>query len=161
MTLEAELAVFVAAEARLLDDQEFEAWVALYTPDCRYWVPVDVSQDDPAAGLSHVNDDRQIMAARTHRLMHPRAFGGEPSPRTCHVVSGVRIDTADGDVLTVSSSQIMLEYRSRGRFEDDLRLFGGRVRHTLRRTPEGWRIAEKRIDLVNAGAAFNAMLAPL
>lgn len=157
----AEAAALVGSEARLLDDQDFTGWIALFTEDCRYRVPVDPSQDDPAAGLSHFHDDRQIMEARTHRLMNPRAFGGEPTPRTCHVVSGVRIDRDEGDTLHVSSSQIMLEYRARGRFEADTRAFGGRVRHVLRRTADGWRIAEKRVDLINAGGAFNAMLAPL
>ena len=47
----------------------------------------------------------------------------------------------------------MLEYRNRDRFEDDQRIFGGRVRHRLRRLPEGWRIVEKRIDLINAEGA--------
>ena len=55
----------------------------------------------------------------------------------------------------------MLEYRNRDGFEGDQRSFGGRVTHRLRRTPDGLRIAEKRIDLINAEGPFAAMAAPL
>lgn len=156
-----EIADFIAQEARLLDDRDYTAWIALFTEDCRYWVPVSPAQVSPREGVSHFHDDRQLMMARTHRLANPRAFGAEPAPRTCHIVSGVRIDADDGAEVTVSSSQLMLEYRNRDGFEMDQRSFGGRVTHRLRRTPDGLRIAEKRIDLINAEAPMAAMAAPL
>ena len=161
--LTAEVAAFVADEARLLDDRDFAAWLALYAEDARYWVPVSPEQRTTTDGPMHFHDDKQLMMARTHRLMTPRAFGAEPSPRTCHVVSGTRIDhLADTGEITASSSQIMLEWRARGHFEGDTRVFGGRVTHRLRRSADGrLLIAEKRIDLVNAEGSFNAMLAPL
>ena len=40
-------------------------------------------------------------------------------------------------------------------------MFGGRVTHRIRQVEGAWRIAHKRIDLINAEGAFNAMLAPL
>jgi 3-phenylpropionate/cinnamic acid dioxygenase small subunit len=148
-------------EAGLLDDCRYDEWVALFTEDALYWVPVSPEMQTPRDGPSHFRDDKQIMKVRTHRLANPRAFAAEPSPRTVHVVSGVRIESEGADEIVVTSSQIMLEYRNRNRFEEDQRLFGGRVRHRLRRTPEGLRIAEKRIDLINAEGPFNAMAAPL
>ncbi len=161
--LVAEVATFVADEARLLDDRDYTAWLALYAEDARYWVPVSTEQRTTTEGPMHFHDNKQLMMARTHRLMTPRAFGAEPSPRTCHVVSGTRIDAlADDGEITASSSQIMLEWRARGHFEEDVRVFGGRVTHRLRRAATGGLIiAEKRIDLVNAEGSFNAMLAPL
>ena len=163
LNLAAEVAAFVAAEARLLDDRDFAAWLALYAEDARYWVPVSPEQRTPTDGPIHFHDDKQLMMARTHHLTTPRAFGAEPSPRTCHIVSGTRIDAvADDGEIVASSSQIMLEWRARGHFEADTRVFGGRVTHRLCRAPTGHLlIAEKRIDLVNAEGSFNAMLAPL
>jgi benzoate/toluate 1,2-dioxygenase beta subunit len=151
---------FVEEEVRLLDDRHFDAWLALYTPDCRYWVPVSREQTSPREGPSHFHDDLQLMMARTHRLENPRAFGAEPAPQTAHVVSGVRIEADDGTELTVSSSQIVIEYRQRGHYENDQRMFGGRVTHVLRRDGKGFRIASKRVDLINAGGSFNALAAP-
>ena len=148
-------------EASLLDDCEYDAWVAMFTQDCLYWVPVAREMDSPRDGPSHFRDDRQVMKVRTHRLLNPRAFGAEPSPRTVHVISGIRIREETADEIIVSSSQIMLEYRNRGQYEDDIRTFGGRVTHRLIRADGGLKIAEKRIDLINADSAFNAMVAPL
>ncbi len=155
-----EIETFIHAEAGLLDDRRYDDWIELFTPDCRYWVPVSPDMKSPRDGPAHFHDDRQVMMVRTHRLLNPRAFGAEPSPRTVHIVSGIRVEAeCDGEVHVVSS-QIMLEYRNRDRFEEDQRVFGSRVRHRLRRTPNGLKIAEKRVDLINADGAFNAMAAP-
>jgi benzoate/toluate 1,2-dioxygenase beta subunit len=155
-----EIRLFVEREARLLDQMRYEEWVALFLPDARYWVPVSLDQPSPEAGPSHFHDDIQVLMVRTHRLANPRAFGAEPSPRTVHVVSSVTWEE-DGEDILATSSQIMLEYRNRGNFDEDLRLFGGQVTHRLKREGGELRIARKRIDLVNADGAFNAMLAPL
>lgn len=157
----AAVADLIMQEARLLDDRDYPAWLALFTDDCRYWVPVSPRQVSPADGVAHFHDDKQLLMARTHRLLNPRAFGAEPPPRTCHIVSGVRIDHADDTGIVATSAQIMLEYRARDGFEADQRSFGGRVTHRLRRTDAGLRIAEKRIDLINAEGSFAAMAAPL
>lgn len=157
----AEASALIAEEARLLDDRDYPAWLALFTDDCRYWVPVSPAQRSPADGVAHFHDDKQLLMARTHRLLNPRSFGAEPAPRTCHVVSGVRVEQADDGGVVVTSAQIMLEYRNRDGFDADQRSFGGRVTHRLRRTAEGLRIAEKRIDLINAEGPFAAMAALL
>ncbi len=156
-----EIEDLIHIEAALLDDRRYHDWLDLFTQDCLYWVPVAAEMVSPRDGPSHFHDDRQVMMVRTHRLANPRAFGAEPAPRTVHIVSGVRIERDNADGIVVASSQIMLEYRNRDRFEDDQRVFGGRVRHRLIRTENGLRIAEKRIDLINAEGAFNAMAAPI
>lgn len=158
--MSAELIALVHHEARLLDAARYEEWVALFAPDALYWVPAHPAMRSPREGPSHFHDDIQILMARTHRLANPRAFGAEPAPRTVHVVSGVEA-AADGDTGHAASAQIMLEWRDRGNYEADQRLFGGRVEHRFRREGGQWRITLKRIDLINATGAFNAMLAPL
>ncbi len=157
----AEISDLIHREAALLDDCLYDEWISLFTEDCLYWVPVSPDMKSPRDGPSHFRDDRQVMMVRTHRLANPRAFGAEPSPRTVHIISSIRIEAETAQEVHVSSSQIMLEYRNRGRFEEDQRAFGGRVRHRLRRTADGLKIAEKRVDLINAEGAFNAMAAPL
>jgi 3-phenylpropionate/cinnamic acid dioxygenase small subunit len=155
-----EIIDLIHQEVRFLDDQRFEEWLALYTDDCRYWVPVSPAQQSPREGVSHFHDDKQIMMARTHRLANPRAFGAEPAPRTCHIVSAIRVETKTEDAATVTANMMMAEYRNRGHFEADQRLFAGKVTYSLVRTGEGLRIKAKRVDLINAEGAFNAMAAP-
>jgi 3-phenylpropionate/cinnamic acid dioxygenase small subunit len=157
----ADVVNLINREAALLDDCRYDEWLALFSDDCLYWAPVSPEMQTPRAGPSHFRDDKQVMMVRTHRLLNPRAFGAEPSPRTVHIVSGIYIESEEQDEIHVSSSQIMLEYRNRGRFEEDQRVFGGRVRHRLRRTDQGLKIVEKRVDLINAEGAFNAVAAPL
>jgi 3-phenylpropionate/cinnamic acid dioxygenase small subunit len=147
-------------EAELLDRGAYAAWGALYDTPCLYWVPVDPALTAPDQGVSHVCDDRQMLDARIHRLLEPRYNQPEPTPRTVHVLSGVRVEQ-HGDTLIAHSATLVSEYRARGYGEDDRRLFAGRTTHTLRRTPEGLRIAAKRIDLVDSTASFNAILVPL
>lgn len=151
----------VQLEAELLDDRRYDQWLELYTQDCLYWVPVSPEMASPREGPSHYRDDRQVMMVRTHRLANPRTFGAEPAPRTLHIVSGIRTASETDDEVIVTSSQIMLEYRNRGGFEEDQRTFGGRVRHIFRRMDDEWKIAEKRVDLINAEASLNAMAAPI
>jgi 3-phenylpropionate/cinnamic acid dioxygenase small subunit len=156
-----EVTDLIHREAGLLDDCRYEEWISLFTDDCLYWVPVSPDMQTPRDGPSHFRDDRQVMMVRTHRLANPRAFGAEPSPRTVHIISGIYIESETPQEILVRSSQIMLEYRNRGRFEEDQRAFGGRVLHRFRHTSQGLKIAEKRIDLINAEGAFNAVAAPL
>lgn len=156
-----DVVALIEREAALLDDRRYPEWLTLFTDDCLYWAPVSPDMASPREGPSHFRDDRQIMMVRTHRLANPRAFGAEPSPRTLHVISSILIENESDTEILASSSQIMVEYRNRRRFEEDQRVFGSRVRHRLRRTGDGLKIAEKRIDLINAEAAFNAMAAPL
>jgi 3-phenylpropionate/cinnamic acid dioxygenase small subunit len=152
-------AALVHHEARLLDERRYDEWVAMFAPDARYWMPVSPDMTSPTEGPSHFHDDIQVMRARVHRLANPRAFGAEPPPRTAHMVSGITVDTLD-DAIVVGSSQLMLEYRDRGNYEADQRLFGGRVTHRLRADGDRLLIARKRIDLINAEGSFNAVLAP-
>jgi 3-phenylpropionate/cinnamic acid dioxygenase small subunit len=147
-------------EARLLDEQRYDEWIALYTADCRYWVPVSASQKSPREGPSHFHDDIQVMKTRVHRLANPRVFGAEPAPRTVHIISGIEVEESGG-MITASSGQIMLEYRNRDGFHEDQRMFGGRVTHHFQAHNDRFLIALKRIDLINAEGSFNAMAAPL
>ncbi len=50
----------------------------------------------------------------------------------------------------------MVEYR-----DDKQRIFAGRQRHRLRRDGAGFRIVQKRVDLINCDSAFEAMAVPI
>ncbi|MEQ8433763.1 MAG: aromatic-ring-hydroxylating dioxygenase subunit beta [Oceanicaulis sp.] len=161
--LEKQVTRFLTLEARLLDDRRFSDWVSLYAEDAVYWAPVDPSMQTPADGPSHFHDDIQIMKARVHRLENPRVFAPEPNPRTARLVGNPIIEALDetsGEIVAASTLMV-IEYRERDRFEDDQRMFGGRVTHTLRPHEQtGFRIVRKRIDLINAASAFNAIAIP-
>jgi 3-phenylpropionate/cinnamic acid dioxygenase small subunit len=149
-------------EAMLLDDKRWQDWLALYTEDCFYWVPSVVGQADPVNTISLFAENRMMMEMRIIRITHPHAWSQEFPTRTSHLVGNVMIDAengagADGGIgpkadLVLRSSLQVLEFR-----KEDQRLFGGTVRHWLREDGTGWRIALKRIDLINCDAPMETV----
>jgi 3-phenylpropionate/cinnamic acid dioxygenase small subunit len=153
----ASLEEFIVHEARLLDER-FRDWMALFAEDGTYWVPAVPDQRSPFDQASLFYDDRELMRTRIERLEHPRIHVQTPPSRTAHLVGNVLIDSADdanGEYL-VSSTVIMVEYR-----DDQQRVFAGRQHHRLRRDGASFRIAQKRVDLVNCDSAFEPIAVPI
>ena len=149
---------FLIHEARLLDDRRFRDWMALFADDGTYWVPAVPNQPNPFDQASLFYDDRDLMKTRVDRLDHPRIHVQTPPSRTAHLVGNVVVDAADeakGEYV-VGSTVIMVEYR-----DDRQRLFAGRQQHRLRRDGAGFRIVQKRVDLINCDSAFEAMAVPI
>lgn len=153
---------FLFREAILLDEKRWEEWLALYTEDCFYWVPSVVGQKDPVETVSLYAEDRMRMEMRIIRINHPRAFSQDYPTRLSHIVGNVMRDpddgaTADGGMnpradLVVRSTAHIIEFR-----KEEQRIFGGTVRHWLRRSGADWKIAMKRIDLLNCDAPMEGL----
>jgi len=149
---------FIVHEARLLDARRFRDWMALFADDGTYWVPAVPDQASPFDQASLFYDDRDLMKTRIDRLEHPRIHVQTPPSRTAHIIGNIVVeeaDTAKHEYL-VGSTVIMVESR-----EDKQRLFAGRQRHRLRREGDGFRIVQKRVDLINCDSAFDAMAVPI
>lgn len=149
---------FLIQEASLLDERRFRDWMALFAEDGTYWVPAVPDQKSPFDQASLFYDDRELMQTRIERLEHPRIHVQTPPSRTAHIVGNVvaeEADAAKGEYV-VGSTFIMVEYR-----DDAQRLFAGRQRHRLRRHGDTFRIVQKRVDLINCDAAFEAMAVPI
>ena len=149
-----ELERFLYQEARLLDEQRWEDWDALFAEDGEYWVPVSPDQPDPVNHMSLMHEKHLLRAVRIRRFRHPNAFSLQPKPRSVHLVSNVFLDDVDassGDCI-VKSSFIMLEYR-----RDVQTVYGGNYTHTLQIAGDSYKIKRKRIDLVNCDAALESI----
>jgi 3-phenylpropionate/cinnamic acid dioxygenase small subunit len=157
-----EIAHFLAHEAALLDAKDWQGWLALYSEDCFYWVPSVVGQADPINTVSLFAENRMMMEMRVIRVTHPHAFSQDFPTRTSHLVGNVMLEpeggaAADGGMkpradLVVRSAQHILEYR-----KEEQRMFGGVVRHWLRRSGGDYKIALKRIDLINCDAPMETV----
>jgi benzoate/toluate 1,2-dioxygenase beta subunit len=150
--------LFLIHEATLLDTRRFRDWMALFTEDGTYWVPAVPNQKSPFDQASLFYDDRELMKTRVERLDHPRIHVQTPPSRTALLIGNVmveQVDEANNEYL-VGSTVIMVEYR-----DDAQRVFAGRQRHRLRREGTGFRIAHKRVDLINCDSAFEAMAVPI
>jgi len=136
---------FLYHEARLLDTQRYEEWLELFTEDATYWVPLEQGQKDPFETCSIIHDDRTLLGLRVKQLRHPRAHARTPLARTVHQVANVLVEKDSPDEVLVASSLGVIEFRN-----EKQRLFGALVQHRLRRNNGTFRIAHKRVDLVNS-----------
>jgi 3-phenylpropionate/cinnamic acid dioxygenase small subunit len=146
---------FLFLEARLIDEQRWEEWNALFTDEGEYWVPASPDQADAINHVSLMYETELLRAVRIKRFSHPNAFSLKPSPRCSHIVNNVMLDEFDAatGVCIVKSRFIMLQYR---REEQDV--FGGSYTHTLKVEEQGFKIKKKRVDLINCDAALGNIL---
>jgi benzoate/toluate 1,2-dioxygenase subunit beta len=135
---------FLFHEARLLDTQRYEEWLELFTDDATYWVPLEQGQKEPYQTSSIIHDDRTLLELRVKQLRHPRAHARVPLARTVHHVTNVMVLSEHGEVH-VASALSVVEFRN-----EKQRLYGALVEHRLRRSSDTFRIAHKRIDLINS-----------
>jgi len=136
---------FLYHEARLLDTQQLEAWLELFTEDATYWIPLERNQQDPLETSSIIHDDRTLLELRVKQARHPRAHARQPLARTVHQVGNVMVSEERTGEITVNSTLQLVEFRN-----EKQRLYGALVEHRLRRAGESFRIALKRVDLVNS-----------
>jgi 3-phenylpropionate/cinnamic acid dioxygenase small subunit len=141
-------------EAALLDAGRLDEWLALYTADATYWVPLARGQRDPLTGVSLIYDDRALLEVRVRQFHHPRAHARTPRPRTVHQVGNVRVVEEQGGELCVRSTLVMVESR-----QERQRVWAAEVEHRLRREGSDLRIAAKRIDLVNSESELEGIVA--
>ena len=156
---------FLQHEAQLLDDGQFNNWLALFTPEAWYWVPSEPDQVDPFETVSLIYDDRRLLETRVRRLSSPRMYSQEPRSRTSRMIGNVTIEEtlpalvrSRGRVewgYTVRSKFMMIEYR-----RDQQRLFGGTALHRLVQAGGRVMIAWKRVDLVNCDAPLDGITIP-
>ncbi len=133
-------------EARLIDEMRLEEWSGLFTEDGTYWVPATAGQPDPVNHVSLMYEDRLMRAVRIERYKNPNAISLQPQPRCVHLVSNVMLEEFDpesGDCI-VSSRFVVFEYRRAEQF-----VYGGTYRHDLAATEQGYRIRQKKVELVN------------
>jgi benzoate/toluate 1,2-dioxygenase subunit beta len=144
---------FLYHEARLLDEGRLDEWLALFTDDATYWIPLEKDQADPLTTSSILYDDRRLLEVRVRQFQHPRAHGRVPAPRTVHQVGNVEIVEEAGDGIRVASTLVLVEYR-----QERQRVWGALVEHRLRRLAGGWRIAAKRVNLVNSESELDGIV---
>lgn len=139
-------------EAFLLDARRFDEWLALYTDDATYWVPLEAGQADAINTSSIIHDDREMMTLRVLQYRDARAHARVPAARTVHQVSNVLLLEEGQSEVLAGSALVLVEYR-----QERQRVFGATVTHRLRRTPAGLRIAAKRVDLVNSESELDGI----
>ena len=136
-------------EAAALDQRRWDDWLALYTPDCEFWVPAwkseDVPTGDPGAEVSLVYyDSRAGLEERVWRIQSAAAPAHRVLPRTCHAISNVRLLDSAADSLAVHATWRVDSYKEK----TATNLFGF-YDYLLTGRPGVWQIAKKKITLLS------------
>lgn len=137
-------------EARALDEQRFEDWLALYAREAAFWVPAWTDEGrptrDPSTELSLIYCDRAQLSERVGRVEGGRSLASSPLPRTAHIVSNVIAQALDRDRIRVTSVATTHAFNVKRRSAATAFAL---VEHELAREDGAWRIARKTIQLQN------------
>jgi benzoate/toluate 1,2-dioxygenase beta subunit len=150
----AEIEQFLYREARLLDTQRFEEWLALFTDDACYWVPAGHDDIDPTVHVSIIHDDKAAMARRIKRLRSGHAYAQDPASRVHRIISNVEVGEADqaNGSLEVHNMMLLVELARHRQT-----IHSARCEFSLsRQESEGWRIRRKKVNLLKNNEALES-----
>lgn len=107
---------FLYREARLLDNQQWDEWLACYSTNVDFWMPAwdddgELTRD-PQTEISLIYyPDRSGLEDRIFRIRTERSSASVPLPRTMHQISNVEIVSQTGDQMQVCFNWQTLSFR--------------------------------------------------
>jgi benzoate/toluate 1,2-dioxygenase beta subunit len=144
-----EVEQFLFREARHADENDYDAWEALWTDDALYWVPANGADIDPARQMSIIYDNRNRISTRLKQVRTGRRYAQAPPSNLRRLLSNIeflggRANSTGGIDLEVGANFLVVESRARGN-----RIWGGRTTYRLRRDGEALKLAYKKVVLVD------------
>jgi 3-phenylpropionate/cinnamic acid dioxygenase small subunit len=154
----AEAMEFLYREARYLDQRMWNDWLSLYHDDCEYWVPSWKNEDemtsDPSSEISFIYySTRAGLEERVLRVQSGKSVTTNPIARTAHAVTNILVldeasnkDSRGEDTTDIFSTFTVNIFHPR--VNKQVSLFG-HYEHRLTRKDGNWRIARKKIAILN------------
>jgi 3-phenylpropionate/cinnamic acid dioxygenase small subunit len=140
----------LAREARLLDQLRYDDWLAMYAPECVYWVPSTPKAGDPRREIAIMFDDRRRLEDRVYRLRTGFAWSQAPASRTVRLITNIEVfSTAHDDVHMLRSNFLISEF-----WGDETRLLSGWAGHRVKRSGADWMIQAKQVNLIECDQAI-------
>ncbi len=151
LLLQHEVQQFYYDEAAFLDDRRYRDWLALFTDDIRYFMPIrrtkttkDLGAEFTQPGdMAYFDDNHFMLTARVKKIETGYAWAEDPPSRQRHMITNVRVLSADGEELNVESAFHF--YRTRLHSEEDTWI--GHRKDVLRRVDGKLKIARRSIYL--------------
>ena len=125
-----------SARRALLDQLRYDDWLAMYAPECIYWVPATPKAGDPRREIAIMFDDRRRLEDRIYRLRTGFAWSQAPASRTVRLITNVEVfATARDDARMLRSNFLISEF-----WGDETRLLSGWTGHRSCASGDGWKI---------------------
>jgi 3-phenylpropionate/cinnamic acid dioxygenase small subunit len=159
--LQLEVEQFYYREARLLDNRQYQSWLALCSDAIRYVMPgrgnplVDNAERGNEAmisverelegvesdGLPLRNEGYIHLMMRVERSVKPNAWAENPPARTRRIIGNVEIlEVADEDLSALSNFHLYYARPGSANF-----FYSGQRRDTLLRVEDGFKIASREV----------------
>ena len=136
--------VLLEREARLLDQLRYEDWLALFAPECIYWVPATPNAGDPRREVAVMFDDRRRLEDRIYRLRTGFAWSQAPASRTVRLITNVEVFTAGLDTTRMVRANFLISEF----WGDETRLLSGWSGYRLVQRDGRWDIEAKQVNLL-------------
>lgn len=141
----------ILREAQLLDAGQLDDWLALYTEDATYWLPID-EHADPLKDSSVIYDNRERLAMRVEQIMRQNRVAQSPASNTLRMVSNIDIEDTSADTATARFALLLTEVRSgdwRQQGLGETRLLPGHCTMVCKKVGGEWKIQHKTIALLH------------
>jgi len=143
---------FLYREARLQDEHRYEEWESLWTEDAVYWVPANGEDIDPERDMSIVYDNRSRIGLRIRQFLTGKRYSQLPTSRLRRVIGNVEVLGEEHGGTRVTANMLLYESHRRGQI-----LWASRNEYLLRAVDGQWRLAFKKVALVNNDTALTTM----
>ena len=139
---------FLGVEALALDTRDWQRWLALYAPDCTYWLPAWRTDgelvEDPKTELSLIYYNSRVgLEGRVFRIGTNRAASAQILPRTTHMLNPVAIER-DGAGLKLRTN-----WTVQSAYETRVATYFGYAEYKLVPNDASWLIRSKKTVLLN------------
>jgi 3-phenylpropionate/cinnamic acid dioxygenase small subunit len=160
LALRAEIEEFFSLEADLVDSRRWDEWLALFSPDLHYRMPIarnlsaqDIGKEYLTAPLdvSWFDEDKATLETRVAQIKTGVHWAEEPLSRTAHLVTNVRVVSATPSIADAQDVTVrckFLIYRNRNSDEEDT-LIGTRE-DVLVRSGGSWLIRKRTIYVTHS-----------
>ena len=150
--IQIEVEQFLYREARLLSDQRYADWLALFAADARYRIPLrevtrfhgsqDLNQQviDDDLAFDYINESKAELEVRIKRLVSGLAHVEEPQPITTRLITNVETEWDGADLLVLSNFQVI-----RVKEQRVPQTFYGSRQDRLTRQDDEWRIGSRTV----------------
>lgn len=150
---------FFAHEGELLDERRFDDWLDLLADDIEYWMPLarnfefrrpELEYTAKGSGAAWFDEGKTTLSQRVLQLKGGDHWAEEPSSRTSHMTTNVRIVSVTEAEVTVKTKFLVYVNRR----EEEVRLFVGKRTDVLAIHGDGFLVRKRSIFLDQSKLLF-------
>lgn len=149
---EAKLLRFIQDELRLLNKNDFDPWIDLFSDDGVYCIPLDEAQTDVSTYDMVMYDNKALMKIRKENFGHQASPSMKYPMKSMRMVSDCRIIESHGTICR-TDTPFMASI-----FYQEMHWYAGTYLHEFVRVDNSIKIVRKQVNLLNMGAPLGPIM---